>query len=195
MNEAEAERRLAEIQRGRWPHSLQSETQLQDLELRLKQTAVWCAEHVADAIKESLRPPRISPHPLAADRWAAVDDVVRTRAGDVRSEDFANKRFPPGRLLVYFPDADLCDGAAEVASAGFFDGHNAPPWGCWVGYFADRGQDPGYSSYLLAWVPAPLESVASAGIAVNPEARIAWLDDVDVALRSIMAHAQEWHAG
>ena len=41
MNEAEAERRLAEIQRGRRPHALQSTTQLKDLEIRLKQTAVW----------------------------------------------------------------------------------------------------------------------------------------------------------
>ena len=192
MNEAEAERRLAEIQRGRWPHALQSTTQLKDLEIRLKQTAVWCVGHLARrAIKESLRPPHICPHPLAADRWAAVDDVVRTRARDVRNHALLNWRSPSGRLLVYFPDADLCDGAAEVASQGFFDVHNAPPFGCWVGYFEDGVQDRSYSSYLLAWVPARFESLAGAGIDVNPEACIAWLDNADIALRSIIPHARE----
>ena len=47
----------------------------------------------------------------------------------------------PRLMFVHFPDADLCDGAAELASDGFFDGHNTPPWDTWVGYFRD-GVDP-----------------------------------------------------
>jgi hypothetical protein len=37
-----------------------------------------------------------------------------------------------GRLMVYFPDAALADGAAEVQSRGFFDVHNTPPWDTWI---------------------------------------------------------------
>jgi hypothetical protein len=87
---------------------------------------------------------------------------------------------------VYFPDEDLTDGAAEVASQGFLDVYNAPPWGTWVGYFEDGSAGPRCPCYLLAWVPDALVAVASAGIDVNPEQCIGWLTDVRVGLRSII---------
>lgn len=37
-----------------------------------------------------------------------------------------------GRLLAYFPDDNLTDGAAEEDSEGFFDVHNVPPCDTWV---------------------------------------------------------------
>lgn len=50
--------------------------------------------------------------------------------------------------MVYFPDGDLCDGAAEQVTDGFFDVFNVPPWETWVGYFEDvhgrRGSDDAY---------------------------------------------------
>ena len=74
-----------------------------------------------------------------------------------------------GRLLVYFPDAELADGAAEAESRGFFDAFNAPPWDCWVALLRDdRGEDSSYSVYVLSWVPRVLLDLASAGIRVNP---------------------------
>jgi hypothetical protein len=88
-----------------------------------------------------------------------------------------------GRLLVYFPDADLCDGAAEVGSNGFFDVFNAPPWDTWIAYFSDaRPELCGYDSYLVAYVPAGLVETANNGIVVNPEECIQWLSNADVAL-------------
>jgi hypothetical protein len=94
-----------------------------------------------------------------------------------------------GRLLCYFPDADLCDGAAEQESNGFFDVYNTPPWDTWVGYFQD-GLDPkgSYDNYLLAYVPEQLVSLAAGGILVNPEECIMWLEDADVRLRSRIPH-------
>jgi hypothetical protein len=96
---------------------------------------------------------------------------------------------PTGRVLVYFPDADLTDGAAEVASVGFFDVYNAPPWGTWIGYFEDGGAERSYTSYLLAWVPDALVGAVAAGIDVNPEQCIAWLTDAQVDLRSVLHHS------
>lgn len=87
--------------------------------------------------------------------------------------------------MVYFPDEDLTDGAAEVASSGFFDVYSAPPWGTWVGYFEDGDTSSG-RTYLLAWVPRSIIEAASAGIDVNPEKCIGWLADEDVDLRSIL---------
>lgn len=80
-----------------------------------------------------------------------------------------------GRLMIYFPDRGLCDGAAEQETDGFFDVFNVPPWETWVGYFKDP---PGHcgsdDSYLLAYVPAALVELADAGMLVNPEECILW---------------------
>jgi len=92
---------------------------------------------------------------------------------------------PPGRLLVYFPDADLTDGAAAAESLDFFDIYNAPPWGTWVGYFEQGGRDPSYANYLVSWVPEALVQFADAGIKVNPEECIKWLDQATVEVRGI----------
>jgi hypothetical protein len=37
-----------------------------------------------------------------------------------------------GRLVAYFPDDNLFDGAAEAESQGFFDVDNIPPYDTWV---------------------------------------------------------------
>jgi hypothetical protein len=185
VNQKDVEQRLAQLQHGRPTYALQGTTQFKDLESRLKEAAAWCEQYVNLAdIRNCLRPRRIAPRPLSTNRWDAVDDISRFRRYDL-AKATANVR-PVGRFLVYFPDADLTDGAAGVASEGFFDVYNAPPWGTWVGYFEDGGPDPGYTSYLLAWVPDTLVGAASAGIEVNPEQCIAWFTDVQVGLGSII---------
>jgi len=83
-----------------------------------------------------------------------------------------------GQLLVYFPDAELADGAAEQETAGFFDVNNAPPWDTWVGFFHDSSApDSSCARYLVAWIPDQFISLAQKGIDVNPERCIEWLED------------------
>jgi hypothetical protein len=90
-----------------------------------------------------------------------------------------------GRLMVYFPAYDLCDGAAEQASAGFFDGFNVPPWETWIGYFESSSEGrPSRHGYLLAYVPQKLLALADAGISVNPEQCIQWLSQTSLEMRS-----------
>ena len=91
-----------------------------------------------------------------------------------------------GRLMVYFPDADLCDGAAELESDGFFDAYNTPPWDTWVAFFQDVGGEPSYYRYVIAWVPPQLVELAGRGIEVNPEQCIAWLEDTKCAMRNVL---------
>ena len=95
-----------------------------------------------------------------------------------------------GRLVVYFPDANLCDGAAEAASNGFFDVENTPPWDTWVALGSDPGhdKDPSYGTYLISWVPPQLIALASAGIDVNPEECIVWLENAAIAGRRESSH-------
>jgi hypothetical protein len=72
-----------------------------------------------------------------------------------------------GRLLIYCPEQNLADGAAEYNSCGFFDSNNSPPWDTWIAF----SHGP-----LLSWVPALLLEVADKGIEANPEKCIEWLD-------------------
>lgn len=100
----------------------------------------------------------------------------------------------PGRLLVFFPDEDLNDGAAELASEGFFDDHNTPPWDTWVGFFSDLHEGPAgpqERSYLLAYVPKVLVPHAQRGLDVNPEECIQWLDESETALAALLRAGTE----
>lgn len=85
-------------------------------------------------------------------------------------------------MLVYFPDSELSDGAAEAESRGFLDVYNAPPWASWIAHRSDGGQDPSFDSYLISWIPPCFVDSVTAGISVNPEQCIQWLEDADVML-------------
>lgn len=184
---AATEERLRNLERHRPEYHVDEGTRLGDLERRLRETAEWCRRHVdLGAIGSCLRPRSVAPQFLARDRWQSVHDVTllrRQELGGIDARGFAASR---GRLLVYFPDANLSDGAAEVASQEFFDIYNAPPWGTWIGYFEDPGGDESYGSYVVAWVPEPLVPIVSSGIDVNPEECIAWLDRTNVGVRPII---------
>lgn len=183
----DAERLLAELERSRPTYARRGRTHLGDLELRLHEAAVWCERNLdLGSIGSCLRPRRIAPQFLPRNRWDPVEDVTIMRRQELREPLAAAHRPGPGKLLVYFPDANLSDGAAEVESREFFDVYNAPPWGTWVAYLDDGGRDESYSSYLLAWVPEGLIAVADAGIEVNPEQCVSWLAGADVRIRPII---------
>ena len=61
------------------------------------------------------------------------------------------------------------DGAAEVASQGFFDVDNVPPWGTWVGTVRpvpgsiQRARQEDVSVLLLAFVPNAVLPLAADG--------------------------------
>jgi hypothetical protein len=126
----------------------------------------------------------------SADRPAAVEALVLARAQQLSP---AGERVPypgaglaGGRLVVYFPDANLFDGSAEQASNGFFDQDNMPPWDTWVCYVdvaGTAGVDRSYDSYLVSWVPPALLELVDDAIAVNPEICIQWADELDPPLR------------
>jgi len=156
----------------------------------LAETIAWCSSRVTiDAPMSCLRDPLFEPEsPHSAQVNAMALMLARRRANFGRVEPAHS--LDMGRLVVYFPHADLCDGAAEVESRGFFDVHNCPPWDTWVATFEDTGtDDDAYSVYLIAWVPSELMELADAGIAVNPENCIAWLDQTSVAAWPLIRRA------
>lgn len=167
---------------------------LETFKVGLAQTIHWCALR-ADPSKPatSLRTPQLRPRLLEESRSSAAETVSRAReaAGgleirmSVIPDDLAG-----GRLLAYFPDLDLSDGAAELHTDGFFDVNNVPSWDTWVGYCLEAPSAGRYDTeYLVAWVPHDLVSLAGEGIECNPEECIRWLADTNVemaeALRTV----------
>ena len=122
------------------------------------------------------------------DRTEYVEHLARERGllvNDLGLTSLPATLIGDGRLLVYEPDNDLCDGAAPIASKWFFDENNMPPWDTWVCYVIDsekmqKGRWVSWSSYLIAWVPPVFLKSAEAGISVNPEECIAWADSLDL---------------
>lgn len=161
-------------------------------ERRLAETIAWCAPRArADDPKQSLRSEELCPSLLERDRSSALQSVAGYR-GNRFGELPAMKGSASligGRLLVYFPDADLADGAAEVQSRGFFDVHNVPPWDTWIALADDGpGSNVSYRQYVVCWVPPTLVTSAAAGIEVNPEECIAWLEHAAVRARDELRH-------
>jgi hypothetical protein len=102
--------------------------------------------------------------------WAeAVAEVTNKRSrllNEISPQEGAGSSIS-GRLLLYWPDENLADGAAEYSSNGFFDVNNVPPWDIWVD-FSERT--------LVSWVPPAFIEAAQMGIDVNPENCIRWAD-------------------
>jgi hypothetical protein len=72
-----------------------------------------------------------------------------------------------GRLLVCWPAENVSDGASQVASRGFFDPNDIPPWDTWIHYGEGR---------LNCWVPDEVISLAQSGLDANMVQCIQWAD-------------------
>lgn len=160
---------------------------------RLAETIAWCAPRAQhSAARHGLRSARLGPAELSTDGARNVEEVARKRAQCLEGRPEPVERYEDlrgGRLLVYFPDANLADGAAEVESDGFFDADNVPPWDTWVAFGTDpRSRDISYRSYVIAWVPAELVERANRGIEANPEVCICWLEDAQIGARDELRH-------
>ena len=156
---------------------------------RIADTIAWCHRILSrPETPPSLRTDEIKPRPLHDGCDDVVCDVGSSRHWHVRLTTTEPRLdFPDlvgGKLMVYFPDADLCDGAAEIESEYFFDIFNCPPWDTWIGFFDEQLGNDSYGRYLLAYVPEQLVPLADAGINVNPEECILWLTATDVKLKS-----------
>jgi hypothetical protein len=104
-------------------------------------------------------------------RQEIVNGVIDLRSSLIKSHLFREHATPSsqlrGRLLLYFPNENVSDGASRFASNGFFDAYDCPPWDLWLRY-SDRT--------LIIWVPEVLFPLAHAGIDANPVECIRWVD-------------------
>jgi hypothetical protein len=155
---------------------------------RLSETQRWCTRPGRLDPRTSLRSHEIMPWILEPDPFRIVRYLAEQRRHKLeeRSGDGPYRDPAPasgGRLLVHYPGLNLTDGAAELASDGFFDLWNLPPWDTWIAF----GEQPttarelSWATFLISWVPPQLVDHANLGVEINPEQCIAWLDDRQLA--------------
>lgn len=106
---------------------------------------------------------------LCADRARAIPNVREIRASRSRDD------LVEGNLLLYLPDQQLADGAAQDASGGFFDVNNTPACDTWVALIRDENISS--RDQLICFVPREMRAVVQRGIDVKPEGCILWLRD------------------
>ena len=88
----------------------------------LAEAIAWCSSRADPRDPAALRDPKIVPRPLSSGYFESVSWVISNRRFNIGQRPAPEATgLAGGRLLVYFPDADLFDGAAEVESGGFFD--------------------------------------------------------------------------
>lgn len=146
----------------------------------LAKTIAWCLPK-ADLTNPALclRSPDSRPRLFTTGHLNTTAEALRHRYG--APPPVAPRDLCGGRLLIYWPDMDLADGAAEAESRGFLDVNNTPPWDTWVAFV--HYPDNSEQSYLVAWVPPEFIRLADAGIQVIPEECVKWLEDSDVDLK------------
>jgi hypothetical protein len=175
-----------DIWRRRWNDPLLLSAEV--LRQRLAETVAWCDAlgSMSDLRSEAIRPNLMhdGPDDLVCDVGNSRQSHIRFRRLDVSQ---GGPIAASGRFLLYFPDENLCDGAAQEASGGFFDVHNLPAYDTWTSFFVEEGRTQRSSCrYLLSYVPLSMLAAAEAGVEVNPEECILWLDRSNVAIRPVV---------
>jgi hypothetical protein len=161
--------------------------------IRLAEAVSHCtAVSAASDPASSLRSPGLRPDGLPwVTAWskqlpAAHWDDWMDRIASARSRNLSVRgaypsavtgRLNGGRVLLYFPDEQLADGAAAEASGGYFDLDNAPPWDTWM-WIEDAPPHPGagFTWWIATFVPPALIGCAERGRRVNPEQCLQWAD-------------------
>lgn len=159
-------------------------------EMRLAETIEWCLSRAdISEPKDSLRSKALKPEVLfnedsylynPAKRIEGISDLLAKRRKLLGKEVVpvtTNADLKVGKLLAFFPDETLCDGAAEMASYGFFDVDNVPAWDTWVGIFRDYDRE-----YIVSYIPHQFVPLVDEGTDVNPEDCIPWLERSDTKL-------------
>ncbi|CAH0354828.1 hypothetical protein [Aquabacterium sp. CECT 9606] len=176
---------------GIWERGHTDPTSIKDDLLldRLNQTISWClgVKDTSELRSMELRPTLFHSGP---------DDLTCNVGGlRERESNYRKRTRPPtttlsgGRLLVYFPYGNLSDGASESESNGFFDIFNAPPYDTWISWFEDsQSSNSAFGSYVLCYIPPIFVPQAEAGISVNAEDCILWLDHANVQIKDRLRH-------
>jgi hypothetical protein len=144
---------------------------------RLAETVAWCQRRAAlGNLPDSLRSAPLAPPPATS--WpASLRAVADNRLQQLgRSWRRSQDALGGGLLLLYFPAPPSSEGSTGIASAGYFDVRDTPPWDTWVAFVEERMR-----SYLVAWVPPEAQPFVTAAMQ-NGGASLRWLNASGVEL-------------
>jgi hypothetical protein len=159
--------------------------------VRLYETIAWCESCVdLESPALCLRSPETRPRIMQPSYAAGVEDVSRNRHAALHWPRPKPRRdLAGGRILVYGPDEEASDGAAEAETKGFFDVYNCPPWDTWLALTQFGNGKQGRAAHLFAWIPPAFMQSVERGIFVNPEGCIKWLEDWEAPGKSNLIEA------
>ena len=157
---------------------------MRTLRVNLSNALMWVKYLTLENPSRSLRQQKTQP-PYFLDRKATVDSTCSARRRELGyPENRAARGLGGGRLLGYWPDDTLSDGAARAATDEFFDEDNLPPWDTWIAYLFESERN----QLLVSWIAPELVDLVSRGVNVNPEGCILWLDELDSRVPSELRH-------
>ena len=187
-----------------WARQFEWQPPLLRFQVWLAGTVAWCMNaNINQSLQSRYRSPRIAPYVFIRNRFEAVNNVHQDRFFarhhiDGFSISIPTSLISQGRLLVYYPEKSLGDGAAAVETEGYFDSRNTPPWDTWIDYFEEpsvegqNGWERSERYYLIAWVPPALVEVIQRGIDVNPEQCLQWLEDSNTLFKDLWTEAKHY---
>jgi len=165
----------------------------------VRETALWCSltqPPIVGFRSEILRPPApLLDEPIGflvehghASVCSAVADLSVRRHRELLRLATPETTEIEGRVLVTTAVAEsVVDAAASVASAGWFDSNDLPPWDTWFAYVRLNTRRFTERDALFAFVPQAWEAAAEQGIKVNPVNCIEWATDDDLrALEAVL---------
>lgn len=134
----------------------------------------------------------------------ALVRAITHKRGEILRESSCYPQHPAndlatGALLLYYPDDNLYDGVASIASQRFFTVDNVLPCETWLGFILSaegrihRGNNEwthtSSSRALISYIPDLLISYAADGVAVNPEMCLLWAHDLDAPFTRLLFSA------
>jgi hypothetical protein len=175
-----------------------TDSQLDEIVRCISEAVVWCEPRVNESDPEQslrsaeLRPPRAaSEYDSLGGTPEAVEFVSERRRVALGSRvNPSSMELRGGRLLAVEVDCQLAEGACEVASHGFFDGNDTPPWDTWIVLVKDDTLPQGSGDrYLLSWVPQAFFSNVDDGIDASSTDCLWWFGggghELEIALRHL----------
>jgi hypothetical protein len=189
---------------------LRTVKELVDFRLCLLESVLWSADR-ADLSNPMtcLRTEVLRPYIFNDSRHATVRDVVSARHRELvegrrsldvslntnRDDDaavFAElwKLMPAalggGRLLVWERDSTIDDGVGEVATQGYLDASDMPPWDTWVTYVTPSDDAAVQAGYLVSWVPPMFVPSVGEAVEFNAYGALYWLADTRLLLCEVL---------
>lgn len=138
-----------------------------------------------------------SSHPGIDDSYgqsmSAINSLVDARSRLLGAHKMID--LPNERLLCCDFAASEASGASELASDGYFNEFDLPPWDTWVAWVTDFKPAHEHNGFILAFVPPSFNECVQLGIDANPVNCVFWLDAPDAYTMNRLKHVMpKWMA-